>query len=562
MTYFGVLFTFILPPLLILAAWAPREVWKTLLRRGRPAPKSLLPYYIVLAHVVLALIYTTPWDNYLVATGVWHYDPNLVAGLVLGYVPIEEYTFFVVQTLLTGLCMLQVRRMLAPKRPQVRENPRLRWITTLTLGLLWLISSVLFLSGWRSGVYLTLILSWALIPVLTQVSFGADILRANWRELLLGILPPTLYLWVVDAIAIHSGTWIIDPAQTTGLMLGWLPFEEMLFFFMTNLIIGFGVTLMLAEESQARAQAMLAKYRAWRVRRRLQAISGREKNNPGRASLVKIALAAWLATLIATPISLWILGEQVFPVMASLGVLVQLLAVVLALSLGWNWRAILTALGWIAVFTWVVEWIGSATGLIFGQYAYTQAMQPQLGGVPIIIPLAWAMMLFPSWAVVQAILEPYRQRVGRMYGLIFAALSGLAFTAWDLYLDPQMVGRGLWRWDEPGAYFGIPLSNFVGWWLVSSLLTLIVRPKKLPVPPLSLVYMLTWLFQAIGLGIFWGQSGAALSGFVGMGVICLWAWRQLKLNWMDWLAWLPFLPFPGKSKMAAKLPSPAAPEQE
>ncbi len=562
MTYFGVLFTFILPPLLILAAWVPREVWKTLLRRARPAPKTLLPYSIVLAHVALALIYTTPWDNYLVATGVWYYDPNLVTGIVLGYVPIEEYTFFVVQTLLTGLWVLHVRRLLAPKRPQVRANPRLRWTTTLILGLLWLVSTALFLSGWRSGIYLTLILSWALIPVLTQVSFGADILRANWRELLLGILPPTLYLWVVDAIAIHSGTWIIDPAQTTGLMLGWLPFEEMLFFFMTNLIIGFGVTLMLAEESQARAQAMLARFRAWRARRRLRATSGREKNNPGRASLVKFALAAWLAMFIATPISLWVFGEQVLPVMASMGVLAQLLAVVLALSLGWGWRSIVISLGWIAVFTWVVEWIGSATGVIFGQYAYTQAMQPQLGDVPIIIPLAWAMMLFPSWAVAQAILEPYRQRIGRMYGLIFAALSGLAFTAWDLYLDPQMVGRGLWTWEESGAYFGIPLSNFVGWWLVSSLLTLIVRPSKLPVPPLTLVYTLTWLFQAIGLGVFWGQAGAALSGFLGMGVFCLWAWRQIGFSWENIFGWLPFIPARSRSGIRAEGQPQAAPERE
>lgn len=52
---------------------------------------------------VIALVYTTPWDNYLVATGVWHYDPARVWNIILGWVPLEEYMFFVLQTLFTGL---------------------------------------------------------------------------------------------------------------------------------------------------------------------------------------------------------------------------------------------------------------------------------------------------------------------------------------------------------------------------------------------------------------------------------------------------------------------------
>jgi putative membrane protein len=62
---------------------------------------------------------------------------------------------------------------------------------------------------------------------------------------------------LVDAIAIQSGTWTIDPAQTTGIKLGPLPLEEMVFFLMTNLIVAFGVTLMLSETSKERARIML-----------------------------------------------------------------------------------------------------------------------------------------------------------------------------------------------------------------------------------------------------------------------------------------------------------------
>ncbi len=56
--------------------------------------------------IIAALIYTTPWDNYLVATRVWSYDPSRVWNVVVGVVPLEEYLFFVLQTTLTGLLTL------------------------------------------------------------------------------------------------------------------------------------------------------------------------------------------------------------------------------------------------------------------------------------------------------------------------------------------------------------------------------------------------------------------------------------------------------------------------
>ena len=45
------------------------------------------------------------------------------------------------------------------------------------------------------------------------------------------------------------------------------------------------------------------------------------------------------------------------------------------------------------------------------------------------------------------------------------ALGSAALTAWDLFLDPQMVGEGYWVWARRGLYRGIPLGNFVGWFL-------------------------------------------------------------------------------------------------
>ncbi len=116
MTYFEILLIFILPPLVVLAIFVPADLWRLLLRRERPSSRILLPYWSVALLVLIALVYTTPWDNYLVATYVWWYDPDLVTGLTIGYVPIEEYTFFIVQSLLTGLWTLAILR-------RIRNHP-------------------------------------------------------------------------------------------------------------------------------------------------------------------------------------------------------------------------------------------------------------------------------------------------------------------------------------------------------------------------------------------------------------------------------------------------------
>ncbi|MFN8522132.1 MAG: lycopene cyclase domain-containing protein [Chloroflexota bacterium] len=58
---------------------------------------------------LVALAYTAPWDNAIVAMGVWTYDPSKIWGIVLGYVPAEEYVFFMLQPLLAGLIFMLAR---------------------------------------------------------------------------------------------------------------------------------------------------------------------------------------------------------------------------------------------------------------------------------------------------------------------------------------------------------------------------------------------------------------------------------------------------------------------
>lgn len=252
MTYFGFLFRFLVIPilLLLLVFWRVKD-------RSIMGFKSNKLWQGILIHVVLAVLYTTPWDNYLVATGVWYYNPDLVTGILLGYVPIEEYTFFVLETLLVGLWWwaLAKLKILNPDAPFKPENS-LRARTLSLLAVLWIISLSVLLSGWQPGTYLAITLTWALPAIAPQLAFGADILWHYRRLLGTVIVTAAGYLAAMDALAISAGTWTIDPAQSTGIFIGNLPMEEAVFFIVTVVLISFGMTLLLSNASQGRLEEL------------------------------------------------------------------------------------------------------------------------------------------------------------------------------------------------------------------------------------------------------------------------------------------------------------------
>ena len=227
-----------------------------------------------------------------------------------------------------------------------------------------------------------------------------------------------------------------------------------------------------------------------------------------------LLISAWLIILLYMPFVEGAWGKSAFRYSVILSVLIQSgIVLFLIIRAAGIYRSTFMAAK-VLLLTWAIEAIGAATGFPFGSYSYTDHLQPQLLGVPLLIPFAWLMMLPPSWAVAQ--------RLSRSKGrLLFSALSALAFTVWDLFLDPQMVKWDLWLWSGSGGYFGIPWTNFAGWFLSSLLITAVVRPVSLPERPLVLIYSLTCLMETAGLILFWNLKGPALFGFVGMGIFAL-----------------------------------------
>ena len=106
------------------------------------------------------------------------------------------------------------------------------------------------------------------------------------------------------------------------------------------------------------------------------------------------------------------------------------------------------------------ELIGTTTGFPFGAYEYTSWLGPKLfGHVPYFIPLSWFAMSILSLDLAQRVTG---SRLGRI------ALGALFMVIWDVSLDPAM-SRAFPFWVYPGGgfFYGMPLSNWLGWFGVS-----------------------------------------------------------------------------------------------
>ncbi len=136
-----------------------------------------------------------------------------------------------------------------------------------------------------------------------------------------------------------------------------------------------------------------------------------------------------------------------------------------------GWRHMLAFFAISAVVSWGFEQVGVATGAIYGPYHYTDVLGSKLGHVPLLIPIAWFMMIYPSYVIANLLVAGRPLATGaRLSRLTWLALVGsLVMTAWDLSVDVILSGPGAqaWIWHDGGPYFGIPVQNFAGWVLTT-----------------------------------------------------------------------------------------------
>jgi putative membrane protein len=155
----------------------------------------------------------------------------------------------------------------------------------------------------------------------------------------------------------------------------------------------------------------------------------------------------------------------------------------------------------------------------FGSYAYAGTLGPRLAGVPVLIAAAWVMLSWPAAVVARRLVR------GRLARIV---LGAWALTAWDVFLDPQMVAAGHWQWRSPTATLPgvpqVPGSNFAGWFLVGLLVSALLQALLDRNPDgddraMYALYVWTWLSSTVALGGFLHLAAAAAWGFAAMGSV-------------------------------------------
>jgi putative membrane protein len=194
-----------------------------------------------------------------------------------------------------------------------------------------------------------------------------------------------------------------------------------------------------------------------------------------------------------------------------------------------GWERALRLLGLVFGVSLLFESIGVATGWIYGIYGpyhYSDKLGPLfLGLVPILILVAWFLMSYPSFVIADWLVPADWKRWQRL--LAVAAVCGLAMTAWDLVMDPIMVAGGYWVWDTNGAYFGIPLQNYWGWWLtvfITFALYLLMSGKveKSTEAKFDRLAVLSYLVTALGVVAVSLVSGAGALAMIGFFAMMPW----------------------------------------
>ena len=186
-------------------------------------------------------------------------------------------------------------------------------------------------------------------------------------------------------------------------------------------------------------------------------------------------------------------------------------------------------LGIALITTLVIEVLGVATSFPFGTYEYdTERLGTSVMGVPLLIPFAWFMMLYPSWLVARDLTKTK---------FLTIPIAALLMSTWDLYLDPQMVNEGYWTWFiDDQATKEIPLTNFFGWFLstavIFTLLSLVLKPiqsqttNAIPYALVLWVWLGSFLVNIVPVSPFFNQPAVAISGFIGMGIVLVpWSWK-------------------------------------
>jgi putative membrane protein len=162
---------------------------------------------------------------------------------------------------------------------------------------------------------------------------------------------------------------------------------------------------------------------------------------------------------------------------------VLLISVAFALIHGavrYGWTGILAFIVICLVVSNILENTSILTGFPFGHYHYTDALGPKLFLVPLLIGPAYFANGYFAWVIGNLLVGELRRGSSTFLTVAVPVTAAFVMVMWDLTFDPRASTiQHQWIWEQGGGYFGVPLTNYLGWfftvYLFLQLFALFVR---------------------------------------------------------------------------------------
>ena len=159
--------------------------------------------------------------------------------------------------------------------------------------------------------------------------------------------------------------------------------------------------------------------------------------------------------------------------------------------LGWKKVGIFTVAGYLIAFA--SEFSSINNGFPYGWYYYIDATKSKelwIAGVPFFDSLSYVFLAYCSYATALFIVSPLRgwrwdlvtletRAIRRSFAVVF--LGSLLQVFLDIIIDPVALQGSRWflgqiyGYREAGVHYGVPISNYLGWWLVGFLMILALQ---------------------------------------------------------------------------------------
>lgn len=179
------------------------------------------------------------------------------------------------------------------------------------------------------------------------------------------------------------------------------------------------------------------------------------------------------------------------------------------------------ALGWLSVltlYTYAIEAVGVNTGWPYGAFEYTISLGPMLfGEVPLALPLFFIPLVLNAYLLTLLLLGDRGHRA-----LVRIPTAIVAVVAVDLVLDPAAVAIGFWTYEPAGPYYGVPVSNYVGWLLSGTVAVFLVDLAFDRAALLERVQTCVFILDdLVSFVLLWGTINLLYGNWLAAGVAAL-----------------------------------------